>query len=120
MEVPKQKRDLTTQLGPYFSSRQILTRHLAQTALCFLNIVVRIPPFSDEEELAETSVMLAADSALRKRGLKAGTSTRPAFRRPWVPFQFIDLDGADVPLCDSRHPCRNSRTQYGWFDGAVD
>ena len=93
---------------------------LQQTGLWFLNIVARIAPFSDEEEKAESHAQLAADRALTKRGLKAGAATFPAYRRPWVPHQFINLEGAIVPLSDPCHPNRDARTQYGWFEGGED
>ena len=50
---------------------------------------------------------------------KAG-AVMPAFSRPWVPWQFIDLSGAFVDLSDKCHPCRAARVQYGWFDGAPE
>ena len=88
--------------------------------MCFLNIVIRIAPFSDEEEKAESHVQLAADRELVNRGLKAGASTFPAYRRPWVPNQFVSLDGTAVALSDARHPNRDARTQFGWFEGGED
>ena len=45
---------------------------------------------------------------------------KAAFRRPWVPWLFIDLYGAFVGLCDLRHPCRTAGVQYGWNEGVPD
>ena len=103
--------------GMNFSSRQLLCNHLrAGSPLCLLGLLLRVPHFSDEEELEHTEATKDLDRRL-KSTRKAGASVTPAFRRPWVPWQFIDLNGAFVGLCDKRHPCRTARVQYGWNDG---
>ena len=92
--------------------------HLQQKSpLCLLNLVVRVLPFSDEEERVQSEAQLVADRGLAKRGLKAGSSTFPAFRRPWVTNRFIDLQGDHVPLSSMLHPNRVARVQYGWYGG---
>ena len=75
--------------------------------------------FNDDEEKEYTEATKKLDRQL-KATRKAGAAIMPAYRRPWVPWQFIDLDGALVGLSDKRHPCRSARVQFGWFDGASD
>ena len=94
--------------------------HLRDMPLCLLNLVVRVQPLSDEEERVQSEAQLVVDRSLAKRGLKAGSSTFPAFRRPWVTNRFIDVLGNHVPLSSKLHPNRATRVQYGWYEGDKD
>ena len=78
-----------------------------------------MPHYSDEEEKVETEATRELDRRL-KSTRKAGAAVMPAFRRPWVPWKFIDLNGASVRLSDKRYPCRTAGVQYGWNEGVPD
>lgn len=84
--------------------------------LCLLSLLLHVPHFTDAEEKVHTEAALEVSRINRKSDIKAGAASRPAFRRPWVPWRFFDLDGQPVPLHDKRHPCRCSRVQYGWME----
>ena len=104
--------------GMVFSSRQFECKHLwAGSPLCLLGLLLRVPHFSEEEEKEHTEATIEIDRRL-KSTRKAGAAIMPAFRRPWVPWQFIDLESTFVDLCGTRPPCRSQRVHDVRFDGA--
>ena len=92
-----------------FDNRTLLINHLVASRICSLNMLLRVPPLSieeDEEARADASTVVRSRN---KAGVAPSKAIQAVFRMHGPIWRLVDLDGNHVPWTSSCHPCGRGR-----------